>query len=269
MIVLILACLLLASACTLAMVCRPYRRQLIGLGGATALLWVWLNACGAFNALYMRTLVPAPWFVRLAATAISPAEPLTLVLLGGGTERTGPGRIPRPAGDSIEKIALTAAIYHQAIISGRAAEVVVSGGDPQKHGVAEADNYTPDLILLGIPANAVVKEVRSLNTIQNARYVAAILAKRHPPADASRATGFSRPAGMERQLVLITTAIHMRRALLDFERQGLHPIPLAPPVHTLHQGFWPTVLRFDQANAELHELIGIAQFFVYRQLGWY
>jgi len=61
----------------------------------------------------------------------------------------------------------------------------------------------------------------------------------------------------------------MRRALLDFERQGLHPIALAPPVHTLHQGFWPTVLRLDQANAGLHELIGIAQFFVYRQLGWY
>lgn len=265
MIVLLSACLPFLIAILAATVFRTLWRPLIRVGGATALVWMWLNACGALNGIYAHLLVPTPWPTRLTSLLIRPDAALSLVLLGGGTELTGPKRQPRPAGDSIEKIALTAAIYQQAIDRQHRAQVVVSGGDPQKHGVAEADNYAPDLISLGIPADAIIKENRSLNTIQNARYVAAILAGQH----ASNGSSSGDPAAMPGQLILITTAIHMRRALLDFDRQGLQPLAMAPPIHALQRGFWPTVRRMEQADADLHELIGIAQFFVYRKLGWY
>ena len=266
MIVLVSACLPLLLACAAALLSWSHRRSLLKFGSAIALIWVWLNACGALNAVYLRVLVPTPWPIQLASTSIQPKQAIAVILLGGGTKRTGPGQAPRPAGDSIEKLALTAAIYQQAIAQQDRVEVIVSGGDPQRHGITEADNYAPDLASLGVPPDAIVKENRSFNTLQNARFVAAILAKQRTvqAAPALKANTIAAPT----QLVLITTAIHMRRSLLDFGRMGLHPIALAPPVHTLHWGFWPTSLRFAQANANLHELIGIAQFYVYRRLGW-
>ena len=260
MIVLLSAILPLLLAVLASLVFRSYAKCLLKIGTATALLWFWLNACGALNALYGRLLVPVPWPTRVQQPIAVPGQTIRLVLLGGGTELTGPNLAPMPAGDAIEKLVLTAVAYEEATALGYRVEVIISGGDPEKHGVTEADNYAPDLVSLGVPASVIVKENRSLNTFQNAQFVAKILATQHVTA---HTTAHSPP------LILLTTAIHMRRSLLDFQRQGLLPSPMAPPLHTLQQGWWPTVLRLAQAEADLHELIGVAQFHVYRQIGWY
>ncbi len=58
----------------------------------------------------------------------------TIVLMGGGTDKTDSGLVPKR--DSMARVAVTATLYKQC-------RVMLSGGDPQHHGQAEADNYAP------------------------------------------------------------------------------------------------------------------------------
>ena len=79
---------------------------------------------------------------------------------------------------------------------GRRCRVIVSGGNPQHHEQAEADNYAPFLLARGVSPSDLVLENESLNTYQNARNVAGIV---QPERDET--------------LVLITSAYHMRTVI--------------------------------------------------------
>lgn len=255
----------------------PLRRRCPAIAPATTaavLLWFWLNGCGLFNPLYARVLSAEHW---PSTARFSTARPV-IVLLGGGTEFTGPRRIRvsdagarhdespethpeerpaarpavRPKGSSIEKIALVARLYHQARDEGRQPTVIISGGDPQHHGIAEADDYKPDLVALGVPADAVIAENRSLNTYQNAAFVRPLVA-----------------AGHYDEIVLVTTATHMRRSLLDFARFNMTAAPVAAPLDRGDATWLPTIANLARATENLHEIVGIAQFFVYRALRRY
>ncbi|MGI4857217.1 MAG: YdcF family protein [Janthinobacterium lividum] len=234
-----------------------FRRHL-ALPSVLAVVWMWLNGTGLIVPLYDRMLAVAHWHA-------APTRAFTtIVLLGGGTELTGPRNAPRPEGDSTEKIALTARLYHAANASRIQADgapaaprtplrVIVSGGNPQHHGVTEADDYAPDLIALGIPSAAIVRERRSLNTYQNAKFVRELL-----------------PAAGNDPIVLVTTAQHMQRAMLYFKRFGFDVQPVTPPPYPPPRPSWlPTVRGFSRSTGELHELIGTAQFHVYHALHLY
>ncbi len=92
----------------------------------------------------------------------------------------------------------------------------------------------------------------SLTTYENARNVSAILGQSHYDT-----------------LILVTSAYHMPRALLDFHRFGLAPQPLISSARHAELGVLPRYENLKSAEIALHELIGIAQFHVYRALGWF
>lgn len=285
MIVFVLAFLLLLIAGAALWFCR-----IRGLRGAwllpsaatLAVCWIWMNACGLFNSTYDRWLNVDKWpsqplaLLTPTTSSLSPLTPLrpihaspdatqpasgpahtgrtAIIVLGGGTEHTGPHRQLRPEGDSIEKVALAAHAYQTFVAHaphGAAAPlVIVSGGDPEHHGGAEADTYVPELAALGVPSADLIAENRSLNTYQNAEFVRPLLEDRHID-----------------RLILLTTAMHMRRAMLDFTRFGMQVEPLAPAIKPGRITFWPDVENLKRAGAELHEIVGIQQFHVYRALG--
>jgi uncharacterized SAM-binding protein YcdF (DUF218 family) len=112
--------------------------------------------------------------------------------------------------------------------------------------------YLPYLLQKQVPRADVVVEDRSLTTYENARNVAALL--RDKPYDT---------------LILITSAYHMPRALLDFQRFGMTPEPVISSTRHVRLGVLPRYDNLVDANIALHELIGLAQFYVYRRLGWF
>jgi uncharacterized SAM-binding protein YcdF (DUF218 family) len=59
--------------------------------------------------------------------------------------------------------------------------------------------------------------------------------------------------------VLVTSAVHMTRAVAAFRRRGLNPIP-APTDHRsgLPMGFFPSSRRVADGDAVVHEILGIA-----------
>jgi uncharacterized SAM-binding protein YcdF (DUF218 family) len=127
-----------------------------------------------------------------------------LVLLGCRIERGG-----RPS-DAGQRRARALA---DAFLAGRAPLCVVSGGR-RWHGVAEAEALMAELERLGVPRDAMLPELRSLSTCENARGVRDVLM----------------PLGLVR-VGVVTCDWHAPRALACFRTAGLVPeaIPAASP----------------------------------------
>jgi uncharacterized SAM-binding protein YcdF (DUF218 family) len=68
-----------------------------------------------------------------------------IVLLGGGTEYDDADRlVPKP--DALIRVITGADVYSACKQTGARCDVVISGGNPQHHEQAEADNYLPYLL---------------------------------------------------------------------------------------------------------------------------
>lgn len=125
--------------------------------------------------------------------------------------------------------------------------LVVAGGSRGRRSVAEAVLVAGYLQQLGVPAEAIRTETRSLDTWENARNVAAL-----------------RPA-LPREVVLVTSAMHMRRAKYSMEQAGFTVCALGADwryVPFRRMGYLvPDSGGLDKSEAALHELVGLA---VYR-----
>ncbi|MGK7297082.1 MAG: YdcF family protein [Candidatus Wenzhouxiangella sp. M2_3B_020] len=96
--------------------------------------------------------------------------------------------------------------------AGKAPEIVVSGGAlPWRDSRGtEADAAVRFLTNLGVPADRILLESVSLDTRQNAQMTEAVLRTRGA-----------------RRVLLVTSALHMRRALARFDIPGIEMIPVA------------------------------------------
>ena len=187
-----LALLVLALAC----LCLACSRAAIALLTASLLL---LELAG--SGLLAQALLP---LVRLAnpIEAISWAPHSTIVVLGGGT--TAPTRIDgQPIPSGVKKVAFSRIIagaraWRACHAHGADCAVIVSGGDPSGHGASEASVYAPVLAGLGIPTELIRQESASNTTWENARNT-------------------TRVVPQSRQLVVVTSGIHLTRALKSLE----------------------------------------------------
>ncbi|AQH00288.1 YdcF family protein [Caballeronia cordobensis] len=178
------------------------------------------------------------------------APKTTIVLMGAGTSRRASGLVPKS--DAMPRIAAVATLYRQCRETGASCKVILSGGDPQDHGQAEADNYAPYVLALGVPSGDLVRENQSLNTYENARNVANILGPSH-----------------DNRLILVTSAYHMRRSVRAFEAFGYAPVPYVSDVRHYGVTLLPHRWGFSNSELALHELVGLARFDVYRWLHLY
>jgi uncharacterized SAM-binding protein YcdF (DUF218 family) len=178
------------------------------------------------------------------------APKTTIVLMGAGTSHYASKLVPKP--NAMPRIAAAAALYRQCRETGASCQVILSGGDPQHHGQAEADNYAPYVLALGVAPGDLVRENRSLNTYENARNVADIVRPAH-----------------DNRLIVVTSAYHMRRSMLAFEAFGFAPAPYVSDVRHYTVTFLPHFRGFINSELALHELVGLARFDVYRWLHLY
>jgi uncharacterized SAM-binding protein YcdF (DUF218 family) len=174
-----------------------------------------------------------------------------IVMLGGGTEHDDAGRLV-PKRDVYWRIDTSAQLYGQCKRVAQSCEVIVSGGNPQHHEMSEADNYLPFLLQRQLPRADIILENQSRTTYENAKFVSAILRQKSYDS-----------------LILVTSAYQMPRALLDFQRFGLSPTPVISNTRRVRLGLLPHFQNLVDAELALHELIGLAQFHIYRALGWF
>lgn len=175
-----------------------------------------------------------------------------IILLGGGTEYTPDERLV-PKHDVYPRIAAASALYQACESAGGTCRVILSGGNPQHHALAEADDYRPYMLERGVKESDLAIDNTSLDTYANARNVKQLL---HPDNDES--------------LILVTSAYHMPRSLLSFAAFGMRPQPFVSSVDVARAGtLIPRGRGYIDAETAFHELVGIARFHIWRLLGLY
>ncbi|MBW4615392.1 MAG: YdcF family protein [Desmonostoc vinosum HA7617-LM4] len=245
-----LACMSLVVA--LVMLWKRPRVAAIAITLSLTLLLVCSNAWVA------KSLVRSLEWQNIPPATVPSAE--AIVVLGGATKSAFP---PRPTVDLSEqgdRIIYAAQLYRQK----KANFIILSGGriDWRGSGSPESADMANILTSIGIPAEAIIQEPDSLNTYQNAVNVRKILESR----------------GIK-QVLLITSAMHMPRSLKIFQRQGINVIP-APTDFLVSEGeiaelssspkaailnLLPDTDNLHQFTNALKEYIGG---FVYRLRGW-
>jgi uncharacterized SAM-binding protein YcdF (DUF218 family) len=142
-----------------------------------------------------------------------------IVVLGGGTESP---QYPRPmveinaAGD---RVIYAAELYKQ----GKASFILVSGGNIPSldaRTTTPAEDMSLILTMLGVPQEVIWLQPNSANTAQDALYCSQLL----------KDSGISR-------VILVTSAIHMPRAVQLFTGAGIDVTP-APVDYTVTQEVW-------------------------------
>jgi len=135
-----------------------------------------------------------------------------------------------PSGRPTPAAARRAAAAAEAFHAGVASWVVASGG--RRHGgQIEARVLRHELQRAGVPSAAIVEELASFTTRENAGYVAEILRRRGG-----------------RRVAVVTCDWHMPRALANFRRAGIDPVGW--PARAPAQGLWVRASRL------VHELVG-------------
>ena len=179
---------------------RIWRRGERGLAGAL------LATTLVFYAL-STPLVSSALMRNLEAAYAPPEKPegdVIVCLSGGATLDTpdlgGSGGLSE--GSSARLMAAARLYYHLHV------PILFTGGRVFKDSGPEAEIAKRILTDLGVPEKDIILETESLTTGQNAKYSAEII----------RARGFMEP-------VLVTSAFHMRRSVLNFAKYGIEVTP--------------------------------------------
>ena len=145
------------------------------------------------------------------------------------------GVLTEPA---IRRVHAAARLYHQ----GLSPRVIISGGDSAAHKDPQPADFMAKFAgELGIHLSAILMNKSSQNTHASAVQVAALC----------RARGIQR-------VLLVTDAVHLRRAVAAFRAQGLEvsPVPADPWALT-----WETpLIRLGKFQAALHEYGGLLHY---------
>jgi uncharacterized SAM-binding protein YcdF (DUF218 family) len=232
-----------------ALLCLAVRRgRAAGLCLAAALALLWLASTPVLAARWVASLERAEPAPPLAALA--PAD--AILLLGGGTKPALPPREFPEVAEAGDRVLHAARLFH----AGKAKLVVASGGRLpwQTRGPVEAEGMAHLLRELGVPPEAILREDASTNTRENCLRAKELL-------DARGA----------HDVLLVTTALHMRRALATCRTAGL-AVRAAPadfwradelPTTWLDLAPDPEALLYT--HLALRERLG---FWVYRRRGW-
>lgn len=144
-------------------------------------------------------------------------------------------------GQASDRFIQTARLYKLGNIN----KVIVTGGNAifvKEQGYNEADHIARNLRDLGIPNTDILLEKRSRNTLENASYSRQLM-------DSS---------GMQGKALLITSAVHMPRALKTFMNRGIEVDPYPCHYRVLPedtQFSWRSIIPSSEAFGKWNELL--------------
>ena len=205
--------------------------------GLLALGWLWVWSLPVASDRLRATLEGQ--FPPVTMSALQEAG--AIVVLGGGvTPPSMGGDMPNLEGGA-DRVWFGARLFH----AGKAPLVVLSGGsDPEYSAYSEAESMARVMVSLGVGRDALLLEDASRNTSQNAVFTAALLEGRE----------------IER-IVLVTSALHMPRAVARFEAEGLSVFPAATDHEVMVRPGWqrwlPSTRALDGSARAMKEWVGL------------
>jgi uncharacterized SAM-binding protein YcdF (DUF218 family) len=216
----------------------------IGTGFAVLLFASLPAGSNGFRGRVERLYLPLPMEAIPTADAI--------VVLGGGIGPPLPPRRSADLGPAADRVLHAARLYR----AGKAPVVIASGGTVpwRASGTEGAHSMRGLLVEWGVPREAIIEEAASHDTHTNCVRTRELAEQR----------GYGR-------VLLVTSALHMRRALATCRSAGLDAVP-APTDYAVVDGrgddplrYVPTPTALNTNHQVLRELLGYA---VYRFRGW-
>ncbi|MEO8400938.1 MAG: YdcF family protein [Gammaproteobacteria bacterium] len=174
-----------------------------------------------------------------------------IILLGAGIARVPETNNVKPSLIGYSRIYTAAQYYLACKQSGNTCTVIISGGDASHIGVTEAHVYKKSLMDLNLKSTDLLLETKSMNTFENAKFTAELI----------KLKKFS-------TISLVTSNIHMKRALLYFSYFGIIPIPISSDYMAPMISVIPVAYNFVLSDFALHEYLGILRFRIYNYFGW-
>jgi len=207
------------------------------VSGATAVAWLWLWSTPAAS-LWICTYLESQ-HAALPVAALPNAD--AIIVVGGAVSPPEAPRSDVDLGSAADRVWHAARLYH----AGKAPLVVLSGGsDPTVSAMSEAEAMQLFLRDLGVPDSAMLLETHSRNTRENARYTAQLLGARKM-----------------HHILLVTSALHMDRAMGQFLGQGLEVTPavtdvVAVPMPADLWRYLPDAEALSSSAGALKEIVG-------------
>lgn len=166
-----------------------------------------------------------------------------IIVLGGGATLDTPNvhGLGHLSGFAANRLLTCAQLYQELHIP-----IIVSGGKVLETTGSEADISKVILIGLGVPAEKVIVENKSLNTTENAKFTKELVEQ----------YGFKQP-------ILVTSAFHMERSVLQFRKANVAVTPYPTDYQTnLERKFqphqlWPSASALLDISLALKEYVGI------------
>jgi uncharacterized SAM-binding protein YcdF (DUF218 family) len=233
-------CLLLIAAAFLLISRKKYRSGLnLGIVGV---LFLYTFSLFPVAGLILR---PLQFQYNQYQAGHSPAAQYVVVL--GGWHKTRPHIPPsnQLSQDSLIRTVEAISIYHQ----NPGSKLLFSGGKPENDPKSNAKIMAEIAAHLGVPNSDMILEERPQDTKDEAKYI--------------KETIQTDP------FILVTSASHMPRAIMLFQKQNLTPIP-APVNYSLLEeipfSLMPSAIALQSSEKALHEYLGILWAWLKRQI---
>lgn len=217
------------------------RAARIGRGAAWGgWLALWLLATPVVSSALARSIATRPRDISADLEGSAPERRALVVLSAGAAPpELGVPRMERLSGAAMDRCIGAARIYQTYGFEW----VIVTGRHAQLAPAELAGGMGDLMVALGVPRERILLETEATDTKENALFTARMV----------------RELGAE-QVVLVTSALHMPRALRWFERAGIRAIPapvkLDPIAAVRPGGLLPTSTALSRSDRVLHEIVG-------------
>jgi uncharacterized SAM-binding protein YcdF (DUF218 family) len=195
---------------------------------------------------YLERSVPA---ATPATLDTLPAVPGVIVVLGGGSYHDAPEYgVDTVSQTTLVRLRWAARLYRELHVP-----VLVSGGNPAGTANSEAEQMRDALVQdFAVPVQWV--ESVSRDTYESAFNTWKLLGRQH------------------RQIILVTHAAHMPRAMMIFRKVGFEVTPAATGYTTATPGsirdFIPSAAGLGKSRTFLHEIIGLGWYHLRLTMNW-
>lgn len=237
-------CMLMLAAGTVLFIARRRRSGL--LVACTGLLWVLFWSLPATSLWAGGRLEQRYPYTQPDVLPKAPA----IVVLGGHIANNRQNWFePLDKETAASRVDMAAHLYE----ADRATHIILSGA-ALDGSLSEAQMMANTLTQRGIPESALILENQSFTTYENALYSHQILTQRHIDT-----------------ILLVTSALHMPRAVAVFQKQGLSVIPAPSPAQIIvpsesEFSFWlPSARALAASRSIIKEYAGML---VYWMRGW-
>ena len=220
-----------------AVFCRKPKLKKISIIASLVILLVFTNSL-------IINIVLKLWEPSPVAVETLPTYDIGIAL--GGFAHHSPITNNMALNDCGDRLWQTILLYKQ----GKIRRILISGGGA-KSGKSEAETVYDALIAMGIPDSVLLAETKSRNTYENATFSAELIAENYPDGATC---------------VVITSALHVSRALGCFRKAGLNPCAF-PAEHLARSNktYWIEWLRPESSALQnwerlINEWVGIVMY---------